>query len=98
MFYDTKEKTNDPIEEIGYWSKNWSLHNFIIQYWGNAENDNYVNIYLDEPAICKILLSFYKVNDFLFHEDDPLAYDYEPFIKALHIVRNGKVVFYLPSY
>lgn len=76
------EEERDPVDEIGYWRKDWNLHNFIVKLCGDEKDDNLVEIYLDEAAITKVLEQF----------------PYQEFKTALDIVRGGGEVFYYAWY
>lgn len=54
----------DEDEELMYWRKNWELHNFIVQNFGNPEDDNLVRIWLDKDAIDKIIEAGFDVDVF----------------------------------
>ena len=47
--------SDDDIEEIGYWRKNWDLHNYIIDNFGDKEHDNLCEIYFSKVALEKIV-------------------------------------------
>ena len=86
--YLVKKEESDPVHEIGYWRKEWTLHQFIVENFGDKDNDNCTEIYLDEAALTKII-GRYK---------DPECDYCEPFRKALDIVKDGGVVFYWAWY
>ena len=77
------DKNQDPVEEIGYWRKNYDLHKYIVRNWGNQEDDDLVEIYLDEDAIEKMIETY--PNEGVFKT-------------AWSIVKCGGVVFYLAWY
>ena len=78
---------DDPVEEIGYWRKEWNLHKFIIENFGDPNNDNLTEVYLDEAAISKIID----------HYKDDTEYS-DAFRQALYIVKGGGVVYYWAWY
>lgn len=86
--YLVKKDESDPVNSIGYWRKEWSLHKFIVENFGDKDNDNQTEIYLDEAALTK-LMGRYK---------DPECDYCEPFRTALDIVRGGGVVYYWAWY
>ena len=77
----------DPVHTIGYWRKEWPLHEFIIKNFGDEDNDNLTEVYLDEAALTKII-AHYKDNE---------EYS-DPFRCALDIVKGGGVVYYWAWY
>ena len=79
---DIPEEERDPVSDLGYWRKNWDLHSFIAENFGDKDDDNLVEIYLDEAAITKVIEQF----------------PYEEFKTALDIVRGGGEVFYYAWY
>ena len=81
--YLVKEGEDDPIREIGYWRKEWHLHKFIIENFGNPQDDNLVEVYLDEAALSKLIENYP-------HE--------ECFNVAFDIVKGGGEVFYWAWY
>ena len=85
--YIIPEGEEDPVHEIGYWRKEWPLHEFIIKNFGDPNNDNLTEVYLDEAAITKIID----------HYKDRIEYS-DPFRQALYIVRGGGVVYYWAWY
>lgn len=87
MTYAYLNKEDDPVEEIGYWRKDWPLHQYIIANFGDKDNDNLTEVYLDEAAIERIIE----------HYNDDEMYC-EPFRLALKIVKGGGVVFYMAWY
>ena len=73
------EDDKDSVTEIGYWQKEYTLHKFIINNFGDPKNDNLEAVYLDEESLKKIIEK----------------YPYEEcFREALYIVRGGGEVFY----
>lgn len=76
-------ETGDPETEIGYWRKEYALHKFIINNFGDPKNDNLEEVYLDEESLKKII------------EKYPGE---ECFREALYIVRGGGEVFYKAWY
>lgn len=82
-----KEDEVDPVHEIGYWRKEWPLHEFIIKNFGDPNEDNLTEVYLDEAAITKIIDHYKNYEDYS-----------DPFRQALDIVRGGGVVFYWAWY
>lgn len=77
----------DPVHTIGYWRKEWPLHKFIIENFGDKDNDNLTEVYLDEAALTTII-DHYKDNE-----------EYcDPFRRALDIVKGGGVVYYWAWY
>lgn len=75
--------SDDDIEEIGYWRKNWELHNYIIDnFWKDKEHDNLVEVYLTKDDVKKIVSVGYK----------------EGFVEALSCWDDDHVVFYYPWY
>ena len=85
--YIIPEGEEDPVHTIGYWEREWTLHKFIIENFGDPNNDNLTEVYLDEAAITKII-DHYKNNE----------YYSEPFRLALDIVKGGGVVYYWAWY
>lgn len=85
--YLPKKDESDPVTEIGYWRKEWNLHDYIIENFGDPKNDNLVDVYLDEAALAKII-EHCKNCDM----------DSDPFCNALAIVKGGGVVFYQAWY
>ena len=85
--YLIKEEENDPVETIGYWGKEWSLHQYIVANFGDKDHDNLTEVYLDEAAIERVI-EHYKDNEMYC----------EPFRLALKIVKGGGVVFYMAWY
>ena len=81
--YIVKKDEEDPIREIGYWRKEWLLHEFIIKSFGDPDNDNLCEVYLDEVALNK-LAKKYPVED--------------AFKDAIAIVKGGGVVYYYAWY
>ena len=81
--YLVKEGEDDPVLKIEYWGKEWPLHEFIIENFGNPQDDNLVEVYLDEAALSKLIENYP-------HE--------ESFKVALYIVKGGGEVFYKPWY
>ena len=85
--YIVKEEEFDPVHEIGYWRKEWPLHEFIIKNFGDPNKDNLTEVYLDEAAITKIIDHYKDYEDYS-----------DPFRQALDIVRGGGVVYYWAWY
>ena len=85
--YIAKEDEVDPVHEICYWDNELPLHEFIIKNFGDPNNDNLTEVYLDEAAITKIID----------HYKDRIEYS-DPFRQALYIVRGGGVVYYWAWY
>ena len=80
---------DDSVDEIGYWRKDWPLHQYIIDnFWHDKDNDNLREVYLDEEAI-KAIIEAYK------HDGGDVS---DSFRTALDIVRGGGVVFYWAWY
>ena len=77
-----QEEDRDPVMEIGYWRKNWDLHNFIVEHYGDPEDDNCREIYLDADALQTLASEF----------------GCKEFEKALKVVNGGGVVFYYAWY
>ena len=73
---------DDALEEIDYWRKDWNLHNYIINHFGDPNNDNLVEVYLTKENLEKIVKDGY-VGGF---ED------------ALNRWNDDYVVFYYPWY
>ena len=86
--YLVKKDESDPVTEIGYWRKAYSLHKYIIENFGDPKNDNLVNVYLDEAALNQIIEA---------HQNDG-GYFSDTFRNALAIVKGGGVVFYRAWY
>ena len=76
------ESEQDLMDKLCYFDRNWELHNFIAENFGDPKNDNLVEIYLDEAAITKILEKFPNPE----------------FRTALSVVKGGGVVFYYAWY
>lgn len=76
------KEERDPIDKLCYFDRNWDLHNFIAENFGDPKNDNLVEIFLDEAAITKILEKF----------------PYPEFRTALSVVKGGGEVFYVAWY
>ena len=85
--YLVKKEEHDPVHEIGYWRKEWPLHKFIVKNFGDKDNDNCTEIYLDEAALTKIVETYKNYEDYV-----------DPFRNALNIVRGGGVVYYWAWY
>ena len=46
----------DELENLGYWRKNWDLHNYIIRnFWDDPNNDNLVKVLLSKKDLEKIV-------------------------------------------
>lgn len=73
----------DDNYEIAYWRKEWELHNFIVQNFGNPKDDNLVEVWLDKEAIQKII---------------DAGYFQKEFRRALKKLDDDHVVFYWPWY
>lgn len=85
--YILKKDEEDPVRAIGYWRKQWPLHEYITRSFGNPDDDNLTEIYLDEAALTKIIDRY---------KDDAVYAN--PFRKALNIVKDGGVVYYWAWY
>ena len=86
--YLVKKDESDPVTEIGYWRKERSLDRYIIENFGDPNNDNLVNVYLDEAALNQIIEAY---------QNDG-GYFSDTFRNALAIVKGGGVVFYRAWY
>ena len=82
--YLVKKDEEDPVTEIGYWRKEWNLHKYIIENFGDLKHDNLVNVYLDEAALNQIIEAY---------QNDG-GYFSDTFRNALAIMKGGGVVFY----
>ena len=85
--YIIPEGEEDPVHTVGYWRKEWPLHKFIIENFGDKDDDNLTEVYLDEAAITKIIDHYKDYEDYS-----------DPFRQALDIVRGGGVVYYWAWY
>ena len=85
--YIVKKDEADPIREIGYWRKEWPLHEYLVKNFGDPDNDNLTEVYLDETALTGII---YHYKDYAEYAD--------PFRNALNIVKGGGVVYYFAWY
>ena len=85
--YIIPEGEKDPVHEIGYWGKEWPLHEFIIKNFGDPNNDNLTEVYLDEAALTKIIDHYKNYEDYS-----------NPFRLARDIVKGGGVVYYYAWY
>lgn len=74
---------DDDLEEIGYWRKDWDLHNYLIKHFGDPTNDNLVEVYLTKDNLKKIVAD---------------GYDDGTFSHALRCWNDDCVVFYHPWY
>lgn len=81
--YLVKKEESDSVHEIGYWRKEWPLHEFIVENFGNPKDDNLREVYLDETALNQIIEAYPSE---------------EAFKIALSIVKGGGVVFYMAWY
>lgn len=85
--YIVKKEESDPVHEIGYWGKEWPLHQFIIENFGDKDHDNLTEVYLDEAALTKIIDHYKNYEDYS-----------NPFRLARDIVKGGGVVYYWAWY
>ena len=46
---------DDDLEEIGYWRKDWDLHNYIINHFGDPNDDNLVEVHFTRADLEKIV-------------------------------------------
>ena len=72
---------DDGLEGIGYWRKNWHLHNYIIDnFWPDKDNDNLVEVYLTRNDLEKIVSDGYlgAFEDALRRWDDDYVVFYHP--------------------
>ena len=82
--------------ELGYWRNDWPLHRFIVDNFGNPDNDNLVEVYLNEEQIQKVI--DWAKSDGNGEESYDNRNTIETFSIALSIVRDGGVVYYHPWY
>lgn len=85
--YLVKKEESDPVHTIGYWRKEWPLHKFIVKNFGDKDDDNCTEIYLDEAALTKII-----------EEHKEIEHLSAPFREALQVVKGGGVVYYWAWY
>ena len=71
---------DDDLEEIGYWRKEWGLHNYIINKFGDPNNDNLVEIYFSKVGLEMIVADGYggPFKDALDRWDDDYVVFYHP--------------------
>lgn len=79
--YGLTEKDNQ--RDLAYWRKEWPLHNFIIHNFGNPQDDNLVEVWLDKEAMEKIIEA---------------GYFQEEFRDAMTMLDEEHVVYYWPWY
>lgn len=91
--YLVKKDESDPVTEIGYWRKEYNLHKYIIKNFGDPNNDNLVNVYLDESALNQIIEVYQNGGCFSDTFSSKCI-----FRNALAIVKGGGVVFYRAWY
>ena len=68
-----------PVEEIWYWRKEWALHNFIVNNFGDPEDDNRVAIFLDEAALKKIIEVY----------SEPVVHEPQQTVECGEVIRYG---------
>ena len=81
-------------DEIGYWRKDWELHNYIIDnFWDDKENDNVVDIPLTKENVEQIIKWCSSGDNSMYNE-----YTEETFKEALNAIKQGDVIYYHPWY
>lgn len=76
--------TNDDVNvELAYFDRDWDLHNFIIDNFGDKENDNLVEVWLDRDAVDKIIDAGFYV---------------DVFTQARTMIDDNHVLYYYPWY
>jgi len=68
-----------PVEEIWYWRKEWTLHNFIVNNFGDPKDDNMVDIFLDEAALRKIIEAY----------SNPVVHEPQQTVECGNVIRYG---------
>ena len=72
---------DDSVDEIGYWRKNWELHQYIIDnFWHDKDNDNLVDVFLTKSDLEKIVSDGWgdEFDDALKHWNDDYVVFYHP--------------------
>ena len=72
---------DDSVDEIGYWRKNWQIHQYIIDnFWHDKDNDNLVDVFLTKSDLEKIVADGWgdEFEDALKHWDDDYVVFYHP--------------------
>ena len=82
------------VDEIGYWRKDWELHDYIISnFWEDKENDNVVNIPLTKENVEQIIKWCSSGDNSMYND-----YTEETFKEALNAIKQGDVIYYHPWY
>ena len=81
-------------DEIGYWRKDWELHNYIIDnFWEDKEHDNVVNIPLTKENVEQVIKWCSSGDNSIYND-----YTEETFKEALNAIKQGDVIYYHPWY